>query len=242
MGADSAKKGTMNTKTIIALLFGTIVMMIPILILMKLYKVKLWKGIPISFILTVTGTVGTYIWYSIETIEGFDYIAFGGRSYYGAVFVVPLVFLLIAKLFKIPYGELMDFCAPAECAMLVIMKYQCLVDGCCGGRIIYEASDGAQIRFPSQIVEVCVAAVIFAVLMLLAFKKSNRRAIYPYYLIIYGSARFVLNFFRDGLYPFILGIPPGHFWSVCAVIAGVLVLYKMKNKVRVSDVIKEEFN
>ena len=205
-------------------------MLVPILILMKLYRVRLWKGIPIAFILTITGTIGTYIWYTIENFETFEYIPFGGRSFYGAVFVVPIVFLLVAKLFRIPYGELMDCCAPAECAMLVIMKYQCLVDGCCGGRILYETSDGVQVRFPSQIVEVTVAAAIFVVLMLLAFNKRNQRAIYPYYLLIYGGARFVLNFFRDELSSFILGIPPGHLWSLCAIIIVSIILYKHYKK------------
>lgn len=207
-------------------------MLVPILILMKRYNIKLWKGVPIAFILTITGTVGTYIWYSIECSEWFVDFAFGGRSYYGAVFFVPIVFLLIAKLFGISYGDLMDFCAPAECAMLVIMKYQCLVDGCCRGRVLYETTDGVVVRFPSQIVEVCVATVIFFILMFLAMKNGNRGAIYPYYLLIYGSIRFVLNFFRDELYPFILGIPPGHFWSICAVVCGVIVLYRRNRKLK----------
>ena len=85
----------------------------------------------ISVLLTVSGTLGTFIWYAIESG------GFGGRSFYGAVFIVPLLFIPVAYLFRIPYAKLMDLCAPAECMMLVLMKALCLMEGCCGGRVLF---------------------------------------------------------------------------------------------------------
>ena len=205
----------MNLKTIIALLIGTCAMMIPIMVLMKRYQVKTLKGIPVAFVLTITGTMGTYIWHFVESSW------FGPRSFYGAVFLVPLAFIYVAKLIRIPYGDLMDFCAPAECAMLVIMKYQCLVDGCCAGRVLFFAADGAVV-FPSQIAETVNAAVIMVILVCMAFSLKNRGKIYPWYLILYGVNRFVLNWFRADIAPLLMGLPAGNLWSVLAVFIGVL--------------------
>ncbi|MBQ7873776.1 MAG: prolipoprotein diacylglyceryl transferase [Oscillospiraceae bacterium] len=214
----------MNLKTIITLLIGTGAMLVLIAILMKRYEVKIWKSIPVSFILTVTGTIGTYIWFFVEASW------FGGRSYYGAVFIVPLVFVFIAKLMKIPYGELMDFCAPAECIMLAIMKYQCLIDGCCGGKVIKIAEDGSEILFPSQIIELVNAAIVMAVLMSMAFSNKWRGKIYPWYLIIYGVTRFVLNLFRGENTPLLLGLPAGNLWSLLSIAIGFMWLkdYRIK--------------
>lgn len=206
----------MTIKTIIALSAGTGAMLILILILMMVYRVKLWKGLPVAIALTFTGTIGTYIWFFVESSF------FGGRSYYGAVFLVPIAFIYLAKLMRIPYGELMDFCAPAECVMLAIMKYQCLVDGCCTGRVMLKIAEDGSVVFPSQMVELVNALLIMAVLMGMAAFKKNRGKVYPWYLIIYGGTRFILNFFRADISPLLIGLPAGNLWSLLAIFIGVL--------------------
>ena len=158
----------MPTAIIMALSIGTGAMLILIAVMMVCYKEKLWKSVPVALLLTVTGTLGTYIWYLIECSR------WGGRSYYGAVFLVPIIFRFVAKLIKIPYGDLMDYCAPAECVMLAIMKYQCFVDGCCEGRILKVYADGTWLSFPSQIVELINALTIMTILMFMGIKGKNR--------------------------------------------------------------------
>ena len=206
----------------IVLAIGTGAMLVPIVAMMACYKEKLWKSVPVSILLTVTGTLGTYIWCFVEDST------FGGRSYYGAVFLVPLAFLLVAKWMKIPYGNLMDYCAPAECIMLAIMKYQCLIDGCCGGITLCMPEDGVAIYFPSQIVELINALVIMVVLMVIAYRKKYRGKVYAWYLIIYGATRFVLNWFRSANYPLLLGLPAGNLWSLLALFIGLLWLTDRK--------------
>ena len=210
-----------SLKLIIVLAIGTALMWIPILILSSWYGIKKWKTVIIAILLTIAGTIGTYIWYFIENLGV-------GRSFYGAVFLVPIFFMLVAKLVRVPYGELMDLCAPAECVMLAIMKVQCLVDGCCGGMVLFTRADGVPVYFPSQMVEMGNAVFVFLILMILAHRKQNRRMIYPWYMIIYGASRFVLNFFRAYATPFLLGLSAGSFWSVCAVIIGCAVLFRRR--------------
>lgn len=208
----------MTLKTITALSVGTVAMLVLIAILMLYYRVKLWKSIPVALMLTITGTLGTYIWFFLEASF------FGGRSYYGAVFLVPLGFWYVAKWMRIPYGELMDFCAPAECVMLAIMKYQCLVDGCCGGILLPASLLGPNTIFPSQIVELINALILMAILMGIGFGKKYRGKVYAWYMVMYGATRFVLNFFRVDNDPLLLGLPAGHLWSLLSIFIGVLWL------------------
>lgn len=203
---------------------GTAAMLIPILIQSVWYKIKLWKSVPIAVLLTATGTFGTYIWYFIENRS------LGGISFYGAVFTVPLLFLLIAFLLREPFGRLTDLCAPAECVMLMIMKFQCLLSGCCGGRVLYTTADGIAVRFPSQIVELVNAFVIALVLMFLAYKKPKRGDLYPLYMLIYGITRFVLNLFREAQSDFFLGMSPGNVWSLLAIATGTVWLIILKKR------------
>ena len=224
----------MNIRTIVALSVGTGAMLIVIAALMSCYKEKLWKSVLTSLLLTIAGTLGTYIWFFVECSS------FGGRSYYGAVFLVPIAFVFVAKWMRIPYGDLMDYCAPAECVMLAIMKYQCYVDGCCGGMTLCMPEDGLAIYFPSQIVELVNAVLIMIVLMAIAINKKYRGKVYAWYLIIYGATRFVLNWFRSANYPLLLGLPAGNLWSLLAVFIGLLWLTDRKLAIVKKDIPKIE--
>lgn len=203
-----------SLKLFIYLSIGTLAMLIPILVQSKWYNMKVYKAVLLTVLLTVAGTVGTYILFYIE--NGW----IGGTSFYGAVFFVPVAFLLLPKLLKVTYGTIMDLCAPAECIMLVIMKIQCIISGCCAGRVLYVTELGNEVIFPSQIAELINALVILVILMILARKTSTRGMLYPLYFIIYGGTRFVLNFFRANQTHFFLGMAPGTLWSICSIIAG----------------------
>lgn len=212
------------TIPILILAIGTVAMMIPMLILMKRYNLILWKSVPVAVILTITGTISTYIWFWIENLW------FGGRSFYGAVFLVPLAFIYVAKWLKLPYLELMDLCAPAECVMLALMKFSCLKDGCCGGRVLCTTAEGIEVVFPSQIVELCNAFLVFLVLMILAWNWKNRGKIFPWYMIIYGATRFVLNWFRAETEAYAFGLPAGNLWSLVAIVTGIMWLRYINKK------------
>ena len=212
----------MTLKTVIILAIGTCAMCIPMILLMKQYRLDLWKVIPVSIILTVIGTLSTYIWFWIENAW------YGGRSFYGAVFLVPVVFVCVAKLFRIPYGQLMDCCAPAECVMLAIMKFQCLRDGCCRGRVLYTGADGVPVVFPSQIAELINALLVMAILMLLSRNEKHRGKIFGWYMMLYGVSRFALNLLREENTVFAIGLPAGNVWSILAVVVGAAWMHCTK--------------
>lgn len=205
-------------RLIFFLIIGTILMTIPIAMQAKWYGLRLWKNFIISVILTITGTVGTYLMFYLETGR------LGGISFFGAIFFVPIVFVLLSFIIRIPYGILMDLCAPAECVMLCIMKIQCVVCGCCGGRILFTTAEGVAVRFPSQIVELFNALIIAFILLYLSRKPNNKGSIYWWYMIIYGCSRFVLNLLRDTT-PIFWGLANGSLWSLLSIAIGVLLLF-----------------
>lgn len=217
----------MLSKTLLLVLaFGTVVMWGPIFLICRSYRIKSWKSIPIAVLLTIAGTIGTYILYFIENGQT------GGRSFYGAVFLVPIFFIPISYLFRVSYVELLDACAPAECVMLAIMKIQCMMDGCCEGRIIYTLSDGIEVRFPSQAVEFVGAILVFTILMNWGVKHEKKGSLYTWYLLLYGSSRFVLNFFRAAWENVNQTIPIGTVWSLVAVVMGMAILFISQNEKR----------
>ena len=198
-------------------------MLLPMLLMSKWYTVGKVKTILAAVCLTICGVLGTYLWFWLETGGRWS-----GRSFYGAVFLVPVMFLAVAPMLRIQYARLMDMCAPAECIMLVLMKILCLLEGCCGGMLLYTAADGTPVLFPSQMVELANAAILCGVLLWLSRKEKQRGLIYPWYLFLYGATRFILNFFRAENS---LKLTSGGIWSLLAIaIGGCILLASNKKK------------
>lgn len=211
-----------SLKLLFYLAIGTAAMLVPIMIQGKWNDIKPLKRVAIAFLLTICGTVGTYILFFIE--NGW----IGGTSFFGAIFFVPILFLPLAKLLKIPFGILLDICSPAECIMLAIMKVQCQISGCCGGREV--CFMGEEFIFPSQIAEMINALMIFVILMLLAYRKNNIGKIYPLLMVIYGISRFILNIFREVWITTDMILPFGNIWSLLAVMVGIIWLIIIKKQ------------
>lgn len=201
---------------------GTLAMFVPITIQGIWYQIKWYKRLLVAVLLTIAGTLGTFILFYIENGT------FGGTSFFGAVFFVPIMFIFVAWFAKIRYDVLMDLCAPAECAMLVIMKVQCQLTGCCGG--IRMITNGREYIFPSQIAELINALILCVLLLLLSRKVKNKGGVYPRYMVAYGVTRFVLNLFRDGGAAGVLGLPLGNFWSLVSIAIGIVWLIWVRRR------------
>ena len=213
----------MTSERIIAIALGAVAMFTVMLLRRKQYPhVAFWKLPIICVMLTICGVLGTILLFFIENGS------FAGTSFFGAVLLVPILMLPLLLL-RIPYGTLMDICATAECAMLAVMKLDCLAGGCCYGKLLYN-QDGIVIRFPSQIVEMITIIIIMFVLFRLDKKETNKNKLYPYYLILYGATRAVLNYFRGGISPLVWIIPNGTFWGLFSILLGLAWLQRVKRK------------
>ena len=137
-------------------------------------------------------------------------------------------YMIPVLLVKVSYSTLMDLCAPSESLMLAFMKTDCFISDCCIGKYLPKLG----FQFPSQLVELVITLFIMIALMKIEKNKKNQGTIYAWYLILYGATRFVLNWFRYGVKPFVWILPAGNFWSVIAVIIGILWLMVVKNAKR----------
>lgn len=213
---------TMTIELMIFLIIGTAAMGIPILLVSKRYDIAWWKSIALTILLTISGTCGTVLMFFVENHS------FGGRSFFGAVFFVPVLFILISRVLRISYTDAVDLCAVGECIMLALMKIHCMMGGCCVGRILYTTASGTALLFPSRSAELLSALVIFTVLLRWALNQKHRGALYPLYLIIYGSVRFILNCFRQEWVTTSMWIPFGNIWAMVAIIVGLIWLKKQR--------------
>lgn len=219
----------MTVKLMIFLLIGTAAMGVPILNVSRKYRIPLWKGTVVTLLLTVAGTTGTFLMYYLENGR------FGGLSFYGAVFLVPMVFAAVAPMLRIPYGNVMDLCAVGECIMLALMKVHCMLGGCCVGRVLFVTATET-VRFPSREAELVAAIVIFAVLLRWAMTGKKNGQLYAWYLVVYGCSRFVLNIFREAWAIKEMVLPFGNIWSLVAIVAGLLWLFIRRKS---ADTVKE---
>ena len=208
----------MGRATMISL--GAVAMFVSLVLRKKQFpQVALWKMIVLTVWLTITGVLGTMILAYIESGK------FGGTSFYGAVLMVP-VLIIPAMLMKITHKDILNLCAPAECAMLLIMRFDCLDKGCCFGK--YLPNLGFQ--FPSQITEMIVALAVMIVLIRM-HRKNPQIQLYPWYMIMYGVLRFCIQGLRyGGTNPWILGLSAGHFWSLVSITIGVIWLLLSKER------------
>ena len=205
----------MSKELFVVLLFGAVLMCLPMMWQLKRIGQPLWKGAILSAALVLTGYYGSVLWFFVE--NG----AFGGRSFYGAVFFSPVVFFLLGKGLRIPYADAMDTVAPAGCMTLALVKLQCLRDNCCIGKMLYVDENYMVVRFPSQLVEMAAFGVIALILLAVASNRKSRGTVFCWFMILYGAARFVLDFFREIEAPFLFGLSPGSFWSACAFLIGL---------------------
>jgi prolipoprotein diacylglyceryltransferase len=200
------------------------ILRIPILLIQgKRLNVKTFKLPILAVVFTLFELFGTMVLYVIE--NG----AIGGMSYYGGILLMPIFAILLSLVFRIKYLDTMDLFATVAGAM-VVMRVQCILTGCCGGKVLFTYK-GTDIRFPNRIIEIITVLVLTIILLNLGKKVKYKGLLYPIYMISYGIVRFIINWFREGVTPFVWVLPAGNFWSLIAIAVNVLwIIVVIKNR------------
>lgn len=216
----------MDVDTLVSLLycFGGLAMFLAIILRKQRYQITFKECCIISLVLVIGGISGAKLMFYIE--NGY----FGGQSYYGAVFLVPVVLFFTSIWMKKDFGSLLSLAAPTGCLMPAVLRIGCLETGCCGGNDFFNQ----HFPIPLQALEAITAILISVCLILIENDSKKRACLYGWYLIFQGCIRFVLNSFRKDLTAFIL-IPAGHFWSLIAFILGI---FYVSNEEKVHLVLK----
>ena len=155
-----------------------------------------------SFLLTLSSYVFIYVFaYLLAWAES----GFKDWGHHNAVRVyvwMPVIMLLTSKIFTLDWRKSVEFITSSTCIVYGIARIGCLFPGCCHGYPcswgIYSAEAGERV-FPVQLCESLTALAIAAIILVLAKKRDYSRTakLYPLMLILYGSTRFIWEFFCD---------------------------------------------
>ena len=167
----------------------------------------------------------------------FDYLLiwitskiFGGFNLVRSVSVLPLAYLLEAKVFGKPFRELTDFLSPLGVTCFGITHFGCMFPGCCHGYPspwgIY-SNVAETVCFPVQPIEAVVSLGIGGLMYYMVKQKKQKGLLVFWMMTLFGSTRFILEFFRDNEKVF-LNISELALHALLTFIVGVVMLVVLK--------------
>lgn len=143
----------------------------------------------------------------------------GGMSLYGAIFFLPLIYALGAKVSKRSMGEVFDAFTICLLLAFLLARCNCLHSGCCLGAVV-PWSDS--VRWPTREAELIFHLVLLIWFGIRILQNKTHGTAYPLYMMCYGGFRFLLEFLRDNQTlwgPFHIA----HIWSAVSIVVGALV-------------------
>ena len=156
-----------------------------------------------TIFLTLIGFVVSYVWMCFVTWVDTGFKEWGGINIVRIFVWVPIIIWPLCKLFKVDWKTWLDFAGPSTlCLIQGIAHFGCAFAGCCHGYEMKHGLYNPQLHygtFPIQFIEAFVALSI-AIFLFIRHKKRNYKvdgSTYSLMLILFGSTRFILEFFRD---------------------------------------------
>lgn len=163
----------------------------------KKLSLPLWKIAVTVLIVYPLVVLWMFIMFWMES--GFH--TWGGNNIVRIFIYVPLFGLPVAKWLKIDNKRMLSLLSFGPLLVHGVSHFGCIFFGCCSG---FPCSFGIynpfyeDIRFPIQPIEAITAVAIVAYLFIRARKKNYipDGFEYPIMLVLFGSTRFVFEFFR----------------------------------------------
>ena len=183
-------------------------------------------------VFTVYPTVVLWMFTMFWMESGFR--TWGGNNIVRIFVYVPLVGLPVAKLLKVDKLKMLSLLSFGPLLVHGVSHFGCIFAGCCYGyphvwgiyNPLYK-----DIRFPIQPIE-ALTAVAIVVFLFLRAKRRNYVPDgfeYPLMLVLFGSTRFIFEFFRDNT-KMILGCSNLAFHALFMFVVGVIWIAIAKKK------------
>lgn len=173
---------------------------------------------------TLVGLLCVKIFAFLEA--GGDAETAGNMSLYGAVFFLPVVYFVAAKLTKRKPADVFDVFTICVVFTLLCARVNCLMSGCCLGKLMFGSGT---LRWPTRELEIAFYLILLVWLGRKVGKKDAEGKIYPLYMMSYGIFRFITEWFRETSHP-VGYLHISHIWSIVAVIAGWIVYRRLCDK------------
>lgn len=155
--------------------------------------------------------------------------SFGAISTYGIYFLCAPALMLLARALKEDVRNWLDVYALYAMPSLFLLRCNCLLAGCCGGRAI----PGTELHWPTREAEM----VFYVVMLLVLLRKEKQGAApgtgFPLLMAAYGTFRFVEEWFRAGTGNSLVHL--AHGWSILSIVIGLGFYYECKRKYAKTD-------
>src|SRR5580704_3176484 len=216
------------------------------------------EGFLIVGIAGVAGLIGARLYHVLESPHEFfadplpQLFSRYGFAWFGGFLGGFLALIIIARWLKIPILEFMDMCSPAACVGYAIGRIGCLLSG--DGDYGIPTNLPWGMSFPNGVVpttarvhptplyEFCIWLAIAAFLWHMGTKALRgpkaKGEIFANYLILTGIARFLIEIIRINPRSF-LGMSNAQAVSVLSVIAGVILLVRLKTQSHPQIVVRD---
>jgi len=178
----------------------------------------------LSVYIILAGVVGSRLLYVVFHLEEYqsmmDVFALwqGGATLYGGFLLSILVIYLFTKKRKLDYLLVADIVSPALALGIMLTRVGCFLSGCCYGKptevawgVVFPAGSaaGSYARqmaatlpvevvalHPTQLYASFFGMLALVVLLVLRSKLTKRGSTFGALLMLYGTFRFTLDFFR----------------------------------------------
>lgn len=157
-------------------------------------------------------------------LERFSPDGFRNMSLFGAVFLLPVFYWAGARLSRRRAADVIDTFTIPTVFTLACARVNCLVSGCCLGRLI----PGTQHRWPTREAELIFYAVLLPCLMIRSKKNPAVGSLWPLYMASYGVFRFVIEFFRESETGSLFHL--SHLWAILSLLIGISVLLEQNRR------------
>ncbi|MFC1614602.1 prolipoprotein diacylglyceryl transferase [Gemmatimonadota bacterium] len=169
----------------------------------------------LCFYILLSAIAGSRIFYAITHLDEYSgnplsvfYIWEGGLSMMGGVLLSLAVSWLYLKLKGIEFFLMADLLAPAIALGVGLTRIGCFLYGCCYGlpcelpwAVHFPDMSAAGSHFhqaihPVQLYAIAYGLLIFGILLLIERKHPPIGVLFGALLVLYGTARFIVDFFR----------------------------------------------
>lgn len=191
----------------------------------NLYGLSVWKALLAIVVFIGLGFVGCQLFAVIDnsTIYTGEDEYHMNQDYFGAIFLIPVFALLLSRFFSLSVRMTLNICAKALALIRAFVRIGCFCAGCCGGKTV--VLFGKVFVIPARITTSICCLLILAFLMYREQKDGEKADLYPLFLVTYGLLNF-LEAFALRYKPIFFGLTIFQIWSLIAMAAGLLFLYR----------------
>ena len=205
---------------LLMLLTAVIVALVTSIWRRKKYDYKLVTGLVVTALCAFYGLVGVRLLFILET-PGSGFGLFGGYSFFGAIYFVPIAIFVTSLIMDKPFTEMLDFITPYIPMTLAFMRFGCTYNGCCGANPIM--TPAGEVVVPIQMTEAVFDLGIVAFTVLMEMRKQKQGIAFPRFAVMYGVLRLVTENYRDTPKD-TYGMSHGQWFAIFSIVLGSIAV------------------